>query len=134
VKWHQVLQAASDLAAATPALANIYGADGFRYAGTSPYVTPALEHQLVADGEDELWAVCTIQFDQWCRTMEDLLASEHQLRLLFHVETQRDYAGMPCWSQYNDGETLASPDRDGAFGRAIRFRMSTLRERYAPNP
>jgi len=134
VKWPAVIQAASDLAAADTTLAGIFG-QAVRWAtGSSDRDVPVLEHFLVADGEDELWAVCTVQWDIWVASMEDQIAAERQLRLLFHVETQRDYAGMPCWSQYQDGETLASPDRDNAFGRAIRFRMSTLRDRYQPNP
>jgi len=126
--WDRVIQAASDMAAADGILINLYPT--MRNAGPGKHSVPLLEHRLIADSEDELWSPVVIQWDQWHESMAAIIAGERQLRLLFHVETQRDYAGIPMWSQYVDAEWIASPDRDGYFGRAIRFRMTPLRERY----
>jgi hypothetical protein len=132
VKWDAQIRAASDTVAADPILSVLFPT--MRYAGTGDHTVPLLEHHRIAYSEDELWAYVTIQWDLFCESLEALQAAERQLNHLFHVEVQREYGGMPMWSQFVEGDVLATPDRDGYFGEAIRFRMAALRERYEPSP
>lgn len=133
MKWDAVLAAVGATCAADPFLAAIYGS-AIRLTGSGAHRVPVLEFMLIADSETELWAPCTVQLDQFTQTLTAQIASERRLRQLFHLETPRDIGGMPMWAQYQDGETLAEPDRDGYFGRAIRFRLTPLRERYEGSP
>lgn len=131
MKWDQVCAKIAALVAADPTLRAIYGGS-IRMTGTGEHRIPLLEYMLVADGEDELWAAHTIQWDQFTKTSEDLVTSERRLRHLFHREVPAEFGGLAMWSQYVEGEVLAYPARDKYYGRAIRFRMTPLRERYEP--
>jgi hypothetical protein len=134
MKWHAVLQAIQTDIAADPVLVGIYGA-AMRYTGSAPLAIPSLEFMVVADAETELWAPCTIQLDQWCKEMVDLIASEQRLRRMFHRELPTRFGGatgLVMWAQYNDGAPLTTPDRNDFFGRAIRFRFTPLRDLYEP--
>lgn len=134
MKWHQVMASIIPDALADTVLAGIYGTT-MRYAGSAPLVTPCLEWQVIADGETELWAPCTIQFDQWTTSLDDLAASELALRRLFHLDVPTEFAGLGMWAQYVDGNPLVdAPNRDGYFARAIRFRFTPLRDRYQTSP
>lgn len=133
MKWHEVMRVVIDAALADTGLAAIYGTN-MRVAGEGTIVGTVLEYALIADGETELEAPCTIQFDQWCLTMSELARSEQRLRRLFHRELPTPFDGLGMWAQYQDGASLASPNRDGYFARAIRFRFTPLRDRYEPAP
>lgn len=132
MKWDAVIRAARATVDADGTLVGLFPVR--RYAGIGKHQPELLEYQLIADGETELWAPCTIQWDLWSESFDTIQAGERQLRALFHVETQRYFGGMPMWSQYQGGEWLATPNRDGYFGRAIRFVMTPLRARYEPVP
>ncbi len=131
MKWDQVIRVATAAVLADPVLAGIYG-QNVVYLGTARHAVPLLEVMLIADSETELWAPCTLQWDQWCETMDALRASERRLRLLFHQDLPISLGGVGMWVQYVDGAELVSPDRDGFFGRAIRFRYTPLRAQYDP--
>ena len=133
MKWDAVLVALTDVVTQDTALVAVYG-DAMRMAGTDTHRVPVLEWFLVADGEDELWDNITVQLDQWTATAADLWASERRLRQLFHQELPASMGGMSMWMQYQDGAALTVPDRDGYFGRAIRFKFTPLRELYEPSP
>lgn len=133
--WDRVISAAAALAVADPTLMGVYAAGAHvRLAGSGDHRVPLLEYTLIADGIEEQWAPHTIQFDQFTDTLEDLSASEAALRRLFHTELPEDIGGMMMWTEYRDGEPLASPSRDGYYGRAIRFRLTPLGDRYQPAP
>lgn len=124
-----VLAAATAAVRTDAALVGVYGPH-MRLAGSGTHQVPLLEWQLIGDSEGELWAPCTVQFDQWCPTMDALRMSERRLRFLFHLEVPGVVQGLGMWSEFQDGAWLASPDRDQVFGRALRFRMTPLRDRY----
>ena len=133
MRWDAVIAAVTGTALADPIIVGIIGAAG-RLAGTGPHQVSLLEWSLIADTEDELWAPCTVQWDLWVNTIEEQIALERQLRRLFHAELPVNLAGVRMWSQYVDGSVLASPDRDGYYGRALRFRYTPLRDLYAGTP
>lgn len=128
--WAEVLKRILSVCSADPVLASIYGTK-MRLTGTGDHEVPLLEWMLIGDTEEELWAPCIVQFDQWTKTMGDLALSEGQLRRLFHLDLPAEIGGVLMFSQYQDGDSLAVPDRNGYYGRAIRFRISPLRRRYA---
>lgn len=127
--WDQVIRRLSDIVQSDTILTDIYG-DNMRMAGVSEHVVPSLEWTLIADAETELWAPCTIQFDQWCLTMDALVRSERRLRALFHTSLPAEFDGLRMDCQYLDGQTLATPDRNDVDGRAVRFRFTPLRSKY----
>jgi hypothetical protein len=133
MKWDQVVKVVSDTVTGDTVLLAIYGAK-MRYTGTGAHEHPLLEFQFIADAEDELWNPCTLQFDQWTDTLETLRASERRLRRLFHDDMPTTFGGLTMWAQYVDGDTLTMPDRDGYYGRALRFRYTPLREQYEVGP
>ena len=133
MKWHQLMNQLKDVVLADPVLSSIYGTS-MRMAGVGDVQAPLLEWMLIADSENELWAPTVIQFDQWTGDMPTLARSEQRLRRLFHLDLPATFGTITCWAQYVDGESLAAPDRDGYYARAIRFRFTPLRDRYAPAP
>jgi hypothetical protein len=147
MRWDALLKAAGDVAATHPDLAAIFG-DNIRLHGTWKLDTPGqpdgspplpnvplLELRLVSDLENELWAPTIIQWDIWVKTLPEAVRAERALRRLFHADSYVTIGGIEMWSEYLDGDSsTATPDRDGFFGRAIRFRHTPLRERYAAAP
>jgi hypothetical protein len=133
MKWLDVMNAAVATVVADPELALIYG-EKIRMSAAKEFEVPALNFDLVADAEDEVFATVVLQFDQWCETLVDLAQSELRLRRLFHRDLPTDFGGLTMWAQYVDGEALSVPDRDGYFARAIRFRFTPLRDLYQPSP
>lgn len=130
LRWDDILQRIDALVRADATLGAVYG-DAFRLMGSGEHRVPMLEWTFIGETEREIDNPMTIQFDQWVNEGDDLVASERRLRQLFHRELPFDFDGLTCWSQYVDGELLASPDRDNYVGRAIRFRITPLRPRYA---
>lgn len=134
--WDRVLAAIAAVCAADDVLISVYGGS-MRLAGTGDHRVPLLEFQLIGDGETELWAPCTIQFDQFTKDdtaidgMAQLIASEQRLRALYHTDLPVDINGVGMFCEYAGGDVLASPSRDGYYGRAIRFRLTPLRRQYA---
>jgi hypothetical protein len=133
-----------DAAVADPTLGTLYrlredevgeGADRGRIAlrGTKEFGVPLLEFTLIApDVETEAWAPCIVQFDQYVKTMPELVRSELALRALFNHDVPVDMGGVYMWLELEDGGVeLAAPDRDGHYGRAVRFRATPLRQQYA---
>lgn len=133
MKWDAVIRACREAVIAEPVLVGIYGED-VRMHGAGSHTVPLLEMMLVSDGISEQWAPCAIQFSQWTIELPDLLASERQLRRLFHAELPATFGGMSMWAQYVDGGDLSVPERDGYYGRAIRFQLTPLTELYEKNP
>lgn len=134
MKWDQVIKAVNAVVLADPVLVGIYGAN-IRYAGTGKHLVPCLEVQFIADAEDELWNPCTVQWDMFTMDMQALWDSERRLRRLFHDDMPTTFAGLTMWAQYVEGDALVTaPDRDGFFGRAVRFRFTPLREQYQVGP
>lgn len=140
MKWDVVLDRALDAILAHAVLGPLFGT---RVVKAGPWSLdalpemPRLEWTLVADSEDELWAPCIFQFDIWARNEDDLLTGERWLRRLFHQDLPfalgSGDAAITMWGQYTGEKAeLATPDRDGFYGRAIRFRFTPLRDRYEP--
>lgn len=132
--WDQVLKRLVATVEQDVVLSGIYGT-AMRLAGTGktfePAAAPILEWTIIGDTESELWSPVIIQFDQWALTLGVVTTSERRLRTLFHQDLPTEYGGVIMWAQYEEGSVLASPDRNGFAGRAIRFRFTPLRERYA---
>ena len=131
MKWHQVVKVAIDEILADPILAGIYG-ENVRKMGTGSQLVPGLEWMVIGDAEDELWNPITIQWDQWCHTWEDAVASEQQLRRLFHQDLPISLGGVGMWVQYADRAELSDANRDNFAGVALRFRYTPLRSKYDP--
>lgn len=133
--WDRVIEALRTVILADAVLAPIYG-DRVRMAAASdtPFEpkVPILEYSLIGDVEREQWAPTIIQFDQWAPDDETAVASERRLRRLFNPELPTSYDGLFMWAQYVDGTILATPDRNGFVGRAVRFRFTPLREIHDP--
>lgn len=133
MKWAQVQALILDAIKEDAQFPSLYQSN-IRMGGTQKTVAPVLEMWVIGDGESELWSTVTIQFDQWCLTMDDLVKSEQRLRRKFHRDLPVLFDEVRMWCQYLDGASLASPDRDSYFARAIRFRFTPLRDRYQPSP
>lgn len=129
MRWDTVIRAVLAEVRADAVLGSLY-TGRVRLAGAGDYRAPLLELTLIADGEGEQWAPVTIQYDQWNDSSDAMRLSERRLRELFHLEAPRAVQGIVMWSEYVDGDVIGAPDRDGRFGRAIRFRHTPLRERY----
>src|SRR4030042_1291341 len=127
MRWHDVLWAISREAQAHPLLAEIYGS-AIRMSGTQEHAVPSLEYFIVADSASELWEPCIIQWDQWTTSLEDLVRAEAALRSLFDHALPVTMQAVVMWSQFTDGAELTSPERAGYYGRALRFRMTPLRD------
>lgn len=133
--WDLVLAKAGNLARTDLALAAIYG-DAFRLMGSGQSRVPLLEWALIGDdASGELWLSHTVQFDQFVKTMPELVASELALRALFHQDLPINLAGLQTFARYQGGENLvdaplATPGRDNYLGRAIRFRLTPLQRQY----
>jgi hypothetical protein len=137
MKWDVVLERIRGAIAGSPILFGLYG-NRVRMAGPWSLERlpemPLLEYSLVTDSESELWAPCVFQFDLFAREIDDNLTGERMLRRLFHQDLPIDLGGLVMWAQYNpnDGAILSTPDRDGFFGRALRFTFTPLRDKYQP--
>lgn len=134
--WDQVIAAAMSAVEANPVLSTLYNAGErrIRLAGTGEHLVPLLEMTLIADDEDELYAPATIQWDQFTESMTNLIASELALRAIFHRDLPALIGNVRMFAGYQGSETLAQPDRDNYFGRAVRFRLTPLRKQYQPVP
>lgn len=133
--WDRIIEALRTVILADAVLAPIYG-DRVRMASASatPFVpdVPILEYSVIGDVERDQWAPTIIQFDQWAPDVEVAVESERRLRRIFNPELPQHFAGLYMWAQYVDGTVLATPDRNGFAGRAVRFRFTPLRERHDP--
>lgn len=131
MRWDAVLKAVGDEAVASPTLARIFTAANIRLHGSQEFAVPSLQFRVIADTEGEEDAPCTVQWDIWTDDEASLTLAERILRRLFHHDLPVNIGGVEMiTSVYVDGSTLASPDRDGLFGRAVRFSHVPLREQY----
>lgn len=129
--WDDLLERIVTIVNADAVLLEVFGSS-MRMAGTAEHAVPSLEWTMITDSEGELWSPHVIQFDQWSLDLEEVIRSERRLRALFHQDLPVRLGGdLLSWAQYVDGEVLATPDRNGFAGRAVRFRFTPLRERYA---
>lgn len=130
MRWDDVVLACRTEAAADPVLAGIYGADAIRMGATAQdFRVPGLEYQIIGDTETELWEPIIMQWDQWTADYADLVASERALRKLFDHRLPVEIEGVYMFSVFTDGASLVdAPDRAGFYGRAVRFRLSPIRE------
>lgn len=133
--WDRVIEAARAAIQADPNLSQIFG-EAVRMAAASatPFnpKTPVLEYSLIGNTETEIWEPSIIQFDIWTPDVDRMIAAERALRRLFTPALPRAYGAVYMWTEYIDGAVLATPDRNGFYGRGLRFRFSPLRERYNP--
>lgn len=132
MQWDNILARVKTALEGDARLVEIFG-DAFRLAGSGEHTVPLCEWSLIANTERELWEPCTIQIDLWAPSFDLVADAERVVRRLFHQQLPVDLDGIQCFSQFLDGDTLASPDRDGYSGRAVRFRITPLREIYAPS-
>jgi len=128
MRWDHVAQAIAAEAAADPTLAGIYGGAVRMNAGAQDFMVPGLEYHIVADSASELWEPVIVQWDQWCTTLADVVASERALRKLFDQDLPVTIQGVWMWAEFTDGADLTVPDRSGFYGRAARFRFTPLRD------
>ena len=130
MRWDDVVLACRTAAVADPVLAGIYGEDAIRMGATAQdFRVPGLEYQIIGDTETELWEPIIMQWDQWTADYADLVASERALRKLFDHRLPVEIEGVYMFSVFTDGASLVdAPDRAGFYGRAVRFRLSPIRE------
>lgn len=130
MNWQIVLAGLlADLAAA-PTLSAIYGS-AVRLSGAGvDHLVPSIDVTLIADTENELWAPATFQIDLWNSHLSDVVTAESFIRSVYHAPLPIEIGGLSCFAQYTDGTTIASPERDGYYGRALRFTFTPLRAAY----
>jgi hypothetical protein len=128
--WDVVMDAVKDVTAADPTLGPIFGGN-YRKAGVSDLVVPVIEWTLLGDTETELWAPMLVQFDCWTHLAAEARSAERALRALFHSNTSTALGGFTLFTEYAGGGDLATPNRAGFTGRAVRFQMIPLRQQYA---
>lgn len=133
MRWHDVFWIIGQEVRDDMDLSGIFG-NAMRVQGTHEHIVPSLEWGLISDAGTELWEPCTIQFDLWTNTLEDLVLAEASLRALFDHNlpvTFEDKSGardLVTWCEFQDGAELTSPDRSGYYGRAVRFQFTPLRD------
>ena len=133
MRWDDVARAGRTAAAADPVLYGIYGASIRMGATAQDFMIPGLEYQIIADTAGELWEPIIVQWDQWVADFDDLVASERALRKLFDHDLPVEIEGVYMWSVFTDGASLVdAPVRAGFYGRAVRFRLSPIREDLRP--
>jgi hypothetical protein len=130
MRWPELLREIAAVAAADTDLISVYGTK-IRQAGSVDHAVPSLEFMLIADTEEQQWNPHTIQWDQWCATQAELIVSERALQRLFNQDVPVVFGDIMMWAYFLEGAELATPDRDGFHGRALRFRYAPIRERYA---
>lgn len=128
--WDEVLERAFELIQNDSVLTEIFG-PAMRMAGSGAQQVPGLEYHLIGDTEGELWAPMIVQFDVWSEDMTVVTRAERRLRVMFHKDLPSTLGGLTMWMQFTDGQVLASPERSGFNGRAIRFTLTPLRRQYA---
>lgn len=133
MKGYEVSQVVIEDIAADTVFAGIFG-EKIRLGGTGPLEKPLLEYWKIGESENELFAPVTLQFDAWLATDLELNRVVQRLRRKYHQDVPVVIGGLGMWCQYVDDESLASPDRDGYFAHATRFRFTPLRDRYQPAP
>lgn len=133
MKWHLVVDAVLAAILANGTLAGIFGTR-VRKNGPGPVQSPVLEWSLIGYTHEEQWEPCILQLDCWCNDELSLLQAEQTLLRLFNRELPESLGGVLMWQQFEDSDDLATPDRDGYYARALRFRFTPLRDRYDPAP
>jgi len=131
--WDLVMIRILAMINADNALITIFGTS-VRMAGSGAMTIPVLEYTLIVDTEKELWAPFEIQFDLWTTTAAQNRAAERALRGLLHRDLPITTTDTKFWGTYADGSMLATPDRSGYTGRALRFNFVPLRAQYAKLP
>lgn len=128
--WDQVLIRLADVLGVDAVLSAMFPQ---RMGPTSgEFRIPSLEWTLITDTENELWAPCIIQFDIWHPEMAQIVIAERRLRTLFHTAPLPFRVDdLDIYGEYIDGSVLAVPDRSSHNGRALRFRFTSLRSKYA---
>lgn len=131
MRWDHVLDSLQQLLPNTPELIAIYGSN-IRQSGEVEYVKPNLLELTVTSDTmaEEIWNPIVIQFDQFCKTIEQLRDSERTLRNMLHHDVPISIFGVFMWSEFLEGFELETPARDGYFGRGLRFRFTPIREEY----
>jgi hypothetical protein len=129
--WDQVMARVMEELTTDPVLVGIFGT-AFRQAGPADaQEVPMLEWRLVGDTEGELWAPVLIQFDLWTLAADTNRRAEFRVRSLYHRDMPYFLADLRMMSSFEDGAVLATPERSGFYGRAIRFRFYPLRRKFA---
>lgn len=129
--WDQVMKRVIAELEHDPVIAEIFQGH-IRMAGTGDQQIPVLEWTLIGDIETELWAPMIVQFDLWTASAASTRSGEFHLRALYSEDLPIVLNGdLQMWAQYTDGSMLATPDRANFVGRAIRFRFTPLRWKYA---
>lgn len=129
MNWDQVVAAFMAELAAAPEITAIFG-DRIRLASPKDFAVPLLEVTVIGDTEGELWAPVTIQVDLWADEFTSVRDAERYIRGRYYAPLPIPIGALTCWAQYSDGTNLAVPERDGFFGRAIRFTFTPLRAAY----
>ena len=131
MRWNAVCEAMAEQVAALPVIQAIYGATVRMASPQARHVVPALEYRIITDTEMEQWEPIIVQWDQWTVTYEDLVDSERALRQLLHQEAELWLApNVMVLAKVLDGAELADPDRQGYFGRAVRFQLDAIAGQY----
>lgn len=128
MRWDSVLQAMVNAMANDTALTGIYG-EAIRKTGVHPFITPSLEYFFVTVSQSELWEPQLVQFNQWTKSMDDLVVSDRRLRQLFDHDNMVVIEGVTMWAQYEDGGDLTGPESEGYYGLAARYRFTPIREK-----
>lgn len=128
--WDYVMQHVRQLIITDATLLEVF-AGNYRKAGVGDLTTPLIEWTLIGDVETELWAPLIVQFDLWTKSADAARRGERRFRAMFHKDTSIVFDGYTMFSEYEGGTDLATPERSGFIGRALRFRFTPLRQQYA---
>ena len=130
MRWDAVARATSQKVAEHPVIQGIYGNVVRMASPAARHEVPALEYRIISDSEMEQWVPIIFQWDQWTNTYAELAASERVLYEMFHQEAEVFFGDVMVLTRWLDGMELADPDRQGYFGRAVRFRVVAIADRY----
>jgi hypothetical protein len=130
MRWDPVARSMASVIAARPVINGIYGEFVRMASGSANHRVPLLEYRIITNTEMEQWEPIVIQWDQWTDTYEELVASERELMDVLHREEEVWLGDVMVLTKFLDGAELADPDRQGYFGRAIRFRLVAIADRY----
>ena len=130
MNWDILLDAFTGEVAAMPAVVALAG-EAVRYGGEVEHEVPSCVIRMISDTESELWAPVTVQVDLFHKSAAVVLTAERALRRRYHADLPIPIGNLNAWAQYSDGTVTASPERDGYFGRALRFTFTPLRAAYS---
>lgn len=127
VAWADVLEAVRTTLVGVGDLVALLPASRIRQVDAGEFVVPSIEMTMLADTEQELVDVVTLQFDLWFDDWENLLEAERLVRKHVSSSLPMKLGDMPpMWALYRGGRVLGPPD-DGLYNRSFDIQYQPIR-------